>query len=185
MAEIILALQYNPSMPSIFLIGFMGCGKTTVGRRLAERLGWMFVDVDSLIVEAEGRTIAEIFADGGETAFRAAESQVLAEVVSAENTVVATGGGLFSNPDNRRLLAEAGGWSVFLDVDWPVLETRLGPQDSSRPMLGSPAEARRLFDRRLSDYSQADAIVRVNENESPDDVVEAIISLRQEPACAI
>jgi shikimate kinase len=172
-------------MHPIFLIGFMGCGKTTVGRLLAERLGWSFVDVDTTIVEAEGRTIPKIFAEEGEAAFRAAESRVLSEIVSAEDTVVATGGCLFSDPANRRLIAEAGGWSVFLDVAWPILESRLGHQDSTRPMWGSPAEARWLFDRRLRDYGQADAKVTVNENQCPQDVVEAIIKMRPELVCAI
>jgi len=172
-------------MHPIFLIGFMGCGKTTVGRLLAEGLDWVFLDVDTLIVEAEGRTIPEIFAEEGEAAFRAAESRVLSEIVSAEDTVVATGGGLFSDPINRRLIAEAGGWSVFLDVAWSILESRLGHQDSTRPMWGSPAEVRRLFDRRLRDYGQADAKVNVNENQCPQDVVEAIIKMRPELVCAI
>jgi len=172
-------------MTSIFLIGFMGCGKTTVGRLLAERLGWAFLDVDTLIVEAEGRTITEIFADAGEAAFRSAESRVLADVVTAEDTVVATGGGLFSEPGNRRLIAEAGGWSIFLDMAWSVLESRLGPEDSTRPMWGSPASARQLFDRRLGDYRRAEAIVTVDVDDSPSDVVEAIVELRPELVCAI
>ena len=184
--ELVLRLlRYNPRMNSIFLVGFMGCGKTTVGRLLAERLGWSFVDLDDLIVQSEGRTIAEIFAGGGEAAFRVAESRVFSDVVSAKDTVVATGGGLFSDPANRQMMTEAGGWSIFLDVAWSVLEERLGTEDSSRPLWDSPAAARRLFDRRLNDYVQADAIVTVDGSESPIDVVEAIIEMRPELACAI
>lgn len=172
-------------MRSIFLIGFMGCGKTSVGRALAERLGWSFVDLDQRITDAEQRTIPEIFSIGGESAFRAAERHALVDVASATDTVVATGGGLFSDPENRRLIADVGGWSVFLDVPWPVLEARLGNQDPNRPMWGAPSSARELFDRRRGAYRRADAAVTVGDGESPSDVAEAILVLRPELACAI
>ncbi len=186
LTELVLRLlRYNPPMHPIFLVGFMGCGKTTVGRLLAERLGWSFVDLDQRIAESEGRTISEIFSEAGETAFRAAERLALSSIASVTDTVVATGGGLYSDPENRSLITGLGGWSVFLDVPWPVLEARLGNQDSSRPMWGSPTAARALFERRRSDYRLADAVVTAGVDESPPDVVEAIIQLRPELACAI
>jgi len=163
----------------------MGSGKTTIGRLLAERLGWSFIDLDERIVEAAGRTIPELFEDGGEAAFRAAEERALRDVVKAADTVVATGGGLFSRPGNRQLIAKAGGWSVFLDVPWQVLEARLGRSDSGRPLWQSPAEARVLFESRLSDYRKADAVVTVSGDEMPEAVAEAIARLRPEYACAI
>ena len=172
-------------MRSIFLIGFMGCGKTTVGRLLADSLGWSFVDVDTLITESEGRTIAEIFAYGGEAAFRAVESRVLSDVVLADDTVVATGGGLFSDPENRRLIAEAGGWVIFLDVPWSVLESRIGSRDSTRPMWDSPSAARAVYDRRLRTYRMADAVVTMSADQSASEVADKIIQLRPELECAI
>ena len=172
-------------MYSIYLIGFMGSGKTTVGRLLAERLGWSFVELDRRIADNEGRTIPEIFSERGETGFRAAEQQALSDTVGATNTVVDTGGGLFCDPENRGLISEAGGWSVFLDVPWTVLEARLGPEDSNRPLWDSPLSVRALFEQRQADYRLADAVVTISAGENPSDVVEAIILLRPELACAI
>ncbi len=172
-------------MPSIFLIGFMGSGKTTVGRLLAERLGWSFVDLDRRIADTDGRTIPEIFSERSEAGFRAAERQALSETAGATNTVVATGGGLFCDPKNRSLISEAGGWSVFLDVPWTVLEARLEPEDLNRPMWGSPSSARALFEQRHADYRLADAVVTIGAGLNPSDVVEAILLLCPEPVCAI
>ncbi len=172
-------------MHSIYLVGFMGCGKTTVGRLLAERLGWSFIDLDDLIVEAEGRRIPEIFAEGGEAAFRTAERQALSGAVSATHTVVATGGGLFSDSRNRGLIADNDGWSVFLDVPWTVLESRIGQEDSNRPMWDSLSSAQALFKRRVEDYRMADVVVTVGGSESPSDVAQAVILLSPELACAI
>jgi len=172
-------------MFSIFLVGFMGSGKTTVGRLLAERIDWAFVDLDDRIVAAEGRTINEIFSRGGEFAFRAAERRALLDVVTLEDTVVATGGGLFSVAENRRLITAAGGWSVFLDVPWAVLEERLGSEDSSRPLWTSPSSARTLFENRVDDYRRADTTLAIDSHDDPSVVAEAIILLRPELACAI
>jgi shikimate kinase len=172
-------------MSSVFLVGFMGSGKTTVGRLLAERLGWSFIDVDERIVEAEGRTLPEIFADGGEAAFRAAEERALRDVVKAADAVVATGGGLFSRPGNRQLIAETGNWSVFLDVPWQVLEARLGRSDPGRPLWRSPAEAKVLFESRLSDYRRADVVMTLSGDETPAAVAEAIARMSPRFACAI
>jgi shikimate kinase len=172
-------------MSSLFLVGFMGSGKTTVGRLLAERLGWSFVDLDERIVEAEGRSIPEIFTDGGEAAFRAAEERALRAVAGSADAVVATGGGLFSRPENRLLIAGAGGWSIFLDVPWKVLEDRLGRSDAGRPLWRSSEEARVLFESRVSDYRKADVVMTIGGDETPAAVAEAIVRLRPGFACAI
>ncbi len=172
-------------MYSIYLIGFMGSGKTTVGRLLAERLGWSFIDLDRWITDNEGRTIPEIFSERGEAGFRVAERRALSDTVEATNTVVAAGGGLFCDPENRRLISEAGGWSVFLDLPWTILEARLGPEDLNRPLWDSPSSVRALFEQRQADYRLADAVITIGAGEKPSDVVEAIILLRPELACAI
>ena len=186
LTELVLRLlRYNPPLRSIFLIGFMGCGKTTVGRLLAERLGWSFVDLDQRIAESEGRTIPEIFSEAGEAAFRAAERLALSSIASATDIVVATGGGLFSDPENRSLITGLGGWSVYLDVPWSVLESRIGSRDSTRPMWESPSAARAVFDQRMKTYRMADAVVTVSADLSASEVVEKIIQLEPELACAI
>ncbi|MEN8165274.1 MAG: shikimate kinase [Acidobacteriota bacterium] len=172
-------------MHSIFLVGFMGCGKTTVGRLLAERLAWSFVDLDQRIADNEGRTIPEIFSDGGEPAFRIAERQALFETVSAANTVVAAGGGLFCDPENRRLIAGAGGWAVFLDVPWSVIKSRIGSRDPTRPMWDSHSAAKAVYDRRLGAYRMADAVVAVGTDWSAAEVAKKIVQLRPELACAL
>lgn len=182
---VLCLLQYNPPMSSIFLVGFMGCGKTTVGRELAERLGWSFVDLDEEIAESEGRLIPEIFADGGEKAFRVAERHALEQAVSSTAAVIATGGGLFQFPENRLLIGNAGGWSVFLDVPWPILEERMAPGDGSRPMWSSAATARTLFEQRSESYQLADATVEVKNGQSAADVAEEIVLMRPELVCAI
>lgn len=177
--------KYNLSMGSIFLVGFMGCGKTTVGRELADRLGWLFVDLDETISRSEGRSIPDIFEDGGEAAFRVAERRALEDVVSTKHIVIATGGGLFQAFENRRTIADSGGWSVFLDVPWSVLEKRVGTMDQGRPMWKSPVARQGLFENRLATYRMADAVVQVRSGQTPKEVAEEIILMRPELQCVI
>src|SRR4051812_17978196 len=99
----------------IFLIGFMASGKTTVGRLLAERLGWAFVDLDEVIEVAAGKTVAEIFAAEGEAGFRRRETEALREVVQRRKTVVATGSGAPCREENISAML-AGGRVYWLDV---------------------------------------------------------------------
>lgn len=172
-------------MASIFLVGFMGCGKTTVGQILADRLDWSFIDLDERISVSAERSIPEIFDDGGEAAFREAERQALEDVVSVNANVVATGGGLFQASENRRTIVDSGGWSVFLDVPWTVLEKRMGGNDSGRPMWRSPAAARELYEQRLATYRMADAVVKIRSRQAAADVAEEIILMRPELKCAI
>ncbi|QEL15846.1 shikimate kinase [Limnoglobus roseus] len=98
----------NPMYPRIFLIGYRGSGKTTVGRVLADRLGWSFVDADVLLEARAGKTIARIFAEDGEPAFRDLESKILAELAARAQHVIATGGGIILRPANRSLLHDSG-----------------------------------------------------------------------------
>src|SRR3954463_1144928 len=99
----------------IFLIGFMASGKTTVGRLLAERLEWSFVDLDKLIEEGAGRTVADIFAAEGEAGFRMRETEALREVARRRKTVVATGGGAPCREENLQAMLTAGG-GLWLEV---------------------------------------------------------------------
>lgn len=125
---------------SLVLVGLMGAGKSTVGRRLAVRLGMPFVDADAEIEEAAALSIAEIFERHGEPHFRDGERRVIARLIDGTPKVIATGGGAFINPETRALiLAEA--LAVWLDADLDVLADRVSRRDT-RPLLrGKDARA--------------------------------------------
>ena len=121
----------------IVLCGFMGCGKSSVGIRLARLLGCSFIDMDKYIEEKSGRTISRIFAEDGEAYFRALETTTVAEVLDKDNVVVACGGGTVLNPLNARTAHESGGTIFFLDVPVPALKERL-KCCTDRPLLMRP-----------------------------------------------
>jgi shikimate kinase len=127
---------------NIVLTGFMGTGKTAVGRRLAEQLHLQFVDVDATVVKRAGRPIHEIFAAKGEAAFRELESAVIAEVASGDKTVIATGGGALINPKNREHLQRQG-ILVCLTARVGTLLDRL-KDDVTRPLLAGENLSERL-----------------------------------------
>jgi len=129
----------------VILTGFMGAGKSEVGRRLGRDLGWRFVDTDALIEAAAGRSVAAIFAGEGEAEFRARERQAVAEACQLADTVIAVGGGALVDPDNRRALLAAGPL-VCLRATPRELLRRLG-EARDRPLLngdGQASEAERL-----------------------------------------
>jgi len=137
------------------LVGFMGAGKSVVGRELARRLGAPFVDVDERIEAAAGRSIAEIFASEGEAAFRALEREAVLDAVSVPGGVVAVGGGAFVDEANR-LALKAYAPVFFLEVSAATVLSRLRG-DRSRPLLPRDEEAvRELMARRAPCYAQAD-----------------------------
>jgi shikimate kinase len=149
--------------PGIYLAGFMGCGKSTVGRLLADELGWSFVDLDEAIEAAERCSIPQIFETRGEEAFRsiehaAIEKQVL-EVQCGHARVVALGGGAFAQPENAGLLA-TGGYVVWLDAPLGLIEKRVAGY-SHRPLAKDPEKFRELYDARREAYSKADFRVEV------------------------
>jgi shikimate kinase len=120
-------------VPQIVLVGFMGTGKTEVGRRLARRLGRPFVDVDRMVESRAGKSVAEIFADDGEARFRELEREAVREAVQLPDAVVATGGGAMLDAESRRLLLAAG-WVVRLDARPETIIARLGT-GGERPLL--------------------------------------------------
>ena len=141
---------------SIVLVGLMGAGKTTVGRRLAERLGLPFIDADLEIERAAGKTIPEIFADHGEVYFRDGERRVISRLLDSGPQVLATGGGAFMNPETRKLIARRG-LSVWLRADLPLLMKRVRRR-SNRPLLDTTdpeAVMRQLIDERYPVYAEA------------------------------
>lgn len=125
----------------VMLVGFMGAGKSTVGRMLSDALGWPFYDLDDIVTQRAGRTVSEIFSLHGESTFRALEHGALAELVGGAPAVIACGGGVVLDSDNRRLL-HATGLTVYLRVDATEALKRIG-DPTSRPLLaGQDGESR-------------------------------------------
>ncbi|MFC0284665.1 shikimate kinase [Camelimonas abortus] len=155
---------------SLVLVGLMGSGKSTVGRRLAARLELPFVDSDAEIEKAAGKTIPEIFATHGEAFFRDGERRVIARLLAEGGQVLATGGGAFMDPGTRALV-RARGVSVWLKADLDVLMKRVRKR-GGRPLLQAPdpeAVMRRLMEERYPVYATAD--ITVESHESPHEVV--------------
>jgi shikimate kinase len=145
----------------LFLIGFMGCGKTTIGKQLAERQGWDFVDTDRLVEERLGMSTAEIFKRSGEAAFRSAESAVLGTLAERSRVIVATGGGLCTLRASR-LIMQAAGRTVWLDLCFETTMLRLG-EGVERPLWQTDDRIamRVLFERRRAVYALADLRIAV------------------------
>jgi shikimate kinase len=141
----------------IVLVGFMGSGKTSVGRALAELLGWSFADLDALVEERTGSTVAEIFRTRGEEAFREEERAAAVEACQRDRVVIATGGGAFARAETRRILGQ-NALSVFLECDLEVLLARI-PADGRRPLAGNRETMRRLYAEREFAYRLADRTV--------------------------
>jgi shikimate kinase len=161
---------------NLYLIGMMGAGKTTIGRRLATELGYRFFDTDAVIEQAAGQSIAEIFAAVGESEFRALETQVLAELSSYRRLVVATGGGIVLNRSNWSHLRE--GLVIWLDVPVTALFDRL-KTDRSRPLLQTenPQQTlQTLLDARTPLYAQADLRISITAAEAPDLITSRILA---------
>ena len=141
---------------TVFFVGFMGAGKTSVSRRLARLCGISAVDMDSYIERRDGRRIRDIFAEDGEGFFRDLETQVLRELTQAEPALVSCGGGVVLRPENREILRE-GGFTVFLKVDAAEAKLRIS-DPSTRPLLGDVEAARKTNAERLPLYEEvADA----------------------------
>jgi shikimate kinase len=154
-----LQMPENSQPRAVFLLGFMGAGKTSVGQALARRLGWRFVDLDQQIEMRAGRTIAEIFAKSGEPTFRALETaalrDLLAELSPASPAVIALGGGAVVGEQNAALLGSYGAPQVFLDAPFEVLRRRCGETIATRPLFREEARARLLYESRRPHYLKA------------------------------
>jgi shikimate kinase len=137
----------------VYLVGFMGAGKTTMARALAKRLDWQAADIDELIEERERQSVADIFARHGEAYFRTLERQVLFGQLAARNLVVATGGGTFVDVQNRAAI-QRDGVSVWLDVPLERLIGRV-PADGRRPLAADRSGFERLYYQRRAAYEQA------------------------------
>jgi shikimate kinase len=164
-------------MRNIVLVGFMGSGKTTVGRLLAEKTGMPLVDMDSLIEARAGKTINEIFADEGEPHFRALERALAQELAGTEGNIISTGGGIVLNPDNIADF-ERTGLVVCLLVDADTVFDRVR-HDTTRPLLAGDKEAqiRRLLETRKPLYESITHRIDTSGRPSPIPTAEEIIDL--------
>jgi shikimate kinase len=167
--------RVSPEERSIVLVGLMGAGKSSVGRRLATRLGLPFVDADTEVEAAAGCTIEEIFETHGEQYFRDGERRVIARLLSGPRQVLATGGGAYMDPDTRACIRERG-IAVWLKAELEVLLKRV-KRRKDRPLLkhGNPAETlARLMTLRYPTYAEADITIETGDGPH-DGVVEEII----------
>ncbi len=137
----------------LYLVGFMGAGKTTVARAIGKRTGWRVEDIDQRIEAREHRTVASIFSQQGEPYFRQLERLALGELLPLRHVVVATGGGTFVEPDNRALML-ADGAVAWLDLSLAQVIERV-PADGRRPLASDRAQMEQLFTRRQLAYAQA------------------------------
>jgi shikimate kinase len=145
---------------SVVLVGLMGAGKTSIGRRLAEILGLPFVDADQEIEAAAGKSIPDIFAEHGEAHFRDGEKRVIARLLDSGNQILATGGGAFMNAETRERIRQRG-ISVWLKADLALLMQRVLKR-GGRPLLDNPdpeAVMRKLMEERYPVYATADITV--------------------------
>lgn len=163
---------------SLVLVGMMGAGKSSVGRKLATRLAMPFVDADTEIEAAAGMTIPEIFEVRGEAEFRSGEARVIARLLDGGPQVLATGGGAYMNPETRRLIGEKG-VSVWLKADFDILMRRI-KRRNDRPLLRTAdpeATLKRLIDERYPVYASANVTIEsrdVSHEVIVDELVDAL-----------
>ncbi len=177
MADSTPTLKQRLGGRSLYLVGMMGSGKTSTGRPLAERLGYGFVDADAVIEQAAGCSIPEIFERDGEAGFRSLESQVLNAISQRHSLVVATGGGVVTEPENWGVLHS--GIVIWLDVVPDQLMQRLKADSTVRPLLQTAdpeADLKALLNKRQPLYAEADLTVVIND-ETPDVVADGILQL--------
>ena len=171
---------------NLYLVGMMGAGKSAVGRPLADALGYRFVDADTVLEGAAGRTIPEIFANDGEAEFRQLETAVLGQISGWHSLVVATGGGVVTRPENWGHMRQ--GVVVWLDAPTELLLARLRSDPTPRPLLQGDEPASRLqqlLAERQPLYAQADLQIR-QQHEQPAQVAQLVLEalpgiLRERP----
>lgn len=160
--------------PQVHLAGFMGSGKSTVGRLVARRLLWNFLDLDGVIERHEGRPVSRIFEESGAQHFRDVERYVLRQVVLKPATVVALGGGTLIDPESQALCRERAA-VVWLRCSLDVLEKRLHDAAAPRPLWGDREALQARFDERLVGYESSE--FRVDADAAPDQVAECVVKL--------
>jgi shikimate kinase len=170
-----LELADLADLAAIFLVGFMACGKTTVGAALADRIGRRFVDLDPLIIAKAGCSIAELIARDGEERFRQIETETLHEAAQNKALVIAPGGGAITRAENRETMLRLG-VTVWLDAPFELCWRRICQDAVVRPLAPNETAARQRYDERLPLYKQASLRVAINETQTPDEIASAIVS---------
>lgn len=168
------------SCQRIIIIGFMGSGKTTVAHNLARKLNCRAVDLDYQIAAREKRGAKEIIEQDGEAAFRRVETEALREVLQDETArVIAIGGGAWTIAENRKLIAQSGGLTVWLDAPFELCWQRIETGSAARPLAPSQEVARKLYAERRPVYESANVRISVSENESAEEIATRITSAVQ------
>jgi shikimate kinase len=160
----------------LVLTGFMGAGKSTIGRLLAARIGWNFLDLDAHLESRTNATIPQLFEQHGEARFRRLESTALASALGYSNIVLALGGGTPEDLTNRLLLEQTPAtFTIFLDAPFPTLFDRCMLQDIARPVLTDPAAAQLRFERRHPLYRRMAGLTIATSDQTPAQTVDALL----------
>ena len=158
----------------IYLVGFMGSGKTTIGRELAARIDAPFFDLDELVEAAEQTSIKEIFARMGEPYFRKRERDILRSTRNLDAAVIATGGGTFTFDENIQFI-QAEGLSVYLSAPYALLRSRVGDKAADRPLFTDDLATHELYANRIRFYRMSDLTIEIREEETPTEIVERLV----------
>jgi len=165
-----------PNLRRLVLTGFMGAGKSTIGRLLAARLNWSFLDLDAHLEARTGATIPQLFERHGEAHFRRLESTALASALGQNNTVLALGGGTPEELTNRLLLEQTPAtFTIFLDAPFPTLFDRCMLQNIARPVLADPTTAQLRFQKRHPLYRRLANLTIDTADQTPEQTVDAIL----------
>jgi shikimate kinase len=157
----------------IYMVGFMGSGKTTIGRELAARIDAPFFDLDELIESAEQMSIKELFAQKGEPYFRKRERDLLRSTRHLDAAVVATGGGTFTFDENIQFI-QSEGLSVYLSAPYALLRSRVGTKED-RPLFRDDLSTHELYANRIRYYRMSDLTIDIREEETPAEIVERLV----------
>lgn len=158
----------------VYVIGFMGAGKTTIGRELASRIEVPFFDLDELIQSSEQMSVKDIFSAQGEPYFRKRERDLLRSTRHLDRAVIATGGGTFTFDENIQFI-KAEGLSIYLSAPYAVLRSRVGEKAAERPLFRDDTATHDLFASRIRYYRLADLTIEMREEETPAEIVERLV----------
>src|ERR1700733_14542826 len=165
-----------PHLRRLVLTGFMGAGKSTIGRILANRLNWQFLDLDAHLEARTGATIPQLFERHGEAHFRRLQSTALASALGRDHTVLALGGGTPEELTNRLLLEQTPAtFTIFLDAPFPTLFHRCMLQDIAKPVLADPAAAQQRFAKRHPLYRRLANLTIPTTDQTPDQTIDGLL----------